>query len=130
VERVTEREFAGDLSAPSSARGFALETLAAIVDTPSPTLREDVALVVSELVTNSVRAGSPKVWVTVAPSESGTVTIRVTDAADGWPQPRDADIHDVGGRGLALVSAVARTWGVRMDDATKTVWAELTDAAD
>jgi two-component sensor histidine kinase len=122
---LAEQVFRGDLRAPAAARSFALATLPELVRDPAPTLCDDLALVVSELVTNAVRAGSPQVRVELQAAGAGAVAVRVTDEAEGWPQPREADIHDTGGRGLALVSAVARTWGVRMDHDTKTVWAEL-----
>ena len=132
---MTERDFPADLHAPAAARSFATQVLATTISAPVPTvLCDDVELVVSELVTNAVRAGcgSVRVEVRVVDAEPAEprvrVAVRVTDDAEGWPQQRDAPITDVGGRGLALVSAVAETWGVRMSDATKTVWAELTAA--
>jgi hypothetical protein len=51
--------------------------------------------------------------------------VRVTDEAEGWPEQRAATIHDVGGRGLPLVSALSEKWGVRTADTGKVVWAEL-----
>jgi anti-sigma regulatory factor (Ser/Thr protein kinase) len=87
-------------------------------------LCDDLELIVSELVTNAVRAGSPTVVVSVGTQE-GRIVVRVSDEAAGWPEQREATIHDIGGRGLPLVSALSETWGVRMADTGKVVWAEL-----
>lgn len=120
-----EHEFAGDPASPAAARGFAKFAAADLLGPPiPPALCDDLELVVSELVTNAVRAGSPTVVVTIA-VEAGRVLVRVTDEAQGWPEQRAAGIHDVGGRGLPLVSALSTAWGVRPAARGKVVWAEL-----
>ena len=120
-----EREFAGDPRSPAAARSFARAALGELADPPvRPALCDDVELIVSELVTNAVRAGSPTVLVAIE-RDDDIVTVRVTDHADGWPEPREAGIHDPGGRGLPLVSAVSRSWGVRLRATGKVVWAEV-----
>jgi anti-sigma regulatory factor (Ser/Thr protein kinase) len=122
---LTEREFACDAHTPSVARGFATETLnRQLGPSLSPDVRYDVELIVSELVTNAVRAGSKNVIVCVG-FQRGKVIVRVTDYASGWPEQREASVHDAGGRGLPLVSALSTAWGVRMADSGKMVWAEV-----
>ena len=89
----------------------------------------DAALVVSELVSNAILHAYPlpgerlKVawvlddgWVEVAVSDGGSAT---TPAA-GHPTPAS-----VSGRGLAIVSHICQTWGVRTDEVGLTVWAIL-----
>ena len=126
---MAEQEFPATVTAPAHARQFAAEALDGLLGRTVPAgLLDDVQLVVSELVTNAVRAGSPAVRLAISLAEEGRLTIRVTDAADGWPRPRDAATEDPGGRGLALVSAIAASWGADTDGTgttTKTVWAEL-----
>lgn len=121
-----EHEFAGDAQSPAGARSFATSALGDLLTTavPSP-LCDDLELVVSELVTNAVRAGSPTVRVGVA-IEQNRVVVQVADEAAGWPEQRAAGIRDPGGRGLPLVSALSTSWGVRMAATGKVVWAELT----
>jgi hypothetical protein len=124
-----EREFAGDVSAPTRARSFVLAVVDPLLGaTPSAaasTARDDIELVVSVLVTNAVRARSSVVRVAVALG-AGRVRIGVADEANGWPEQRVAGIRDPNGRGLALVSALCASWGVRLNDAGgKTVWAEV-----
>ncbi|WP_375496858.1 ATP-binding protein [uncultured Jatrophihabitans sp.] len=121
-----EREFVGAATAPSDARLFARQALLDLVghDVAGGMLGGDVELIVSELVTNSVRAASPIVHVALSLSEA-KLLVSVGDEAAGWPEQREAGIHDTGGRGLPLVSAISSSWGVRMLETGKTVWAEL-----
>jgi anti-sigma regulatory factor (Ser/Thr protein kinase) len=96
-----------------------------LLGAPAPErLCDDLELVASELVTNAVRAGSARINVALA-LEDDRVVIRVSDEAAGWPEPRVADIYDIGGRGLPLVSAISTSWGVRLSGTGKVVWAEL-----
>ena len=118
------REFVADAHAPAAARRFAEDALGELVSPLPSDLSDDVALVVSELVTNAVRAGSGSAVVELALVDD-RLAVRVTDAAGGWPQQRDAAITDTTGRGLALVSAISTSWGVRLTDTGKLVWAEL-----
>jgi anti-sigma regulatory factor (Ser/Thr protein kinase) len=121
----TVLDLVGDSTSPSAARGFARSALATLLSTPAPaSLGDDIELVVSELVTNAVRAGSPTVTIEMA-LEADAVLIRVSDTATGWPEAREAGIHDTGGRGLPLVSAISSSWGVRISESGKTVWAAL-----
>ncbi|HEU5267621.1 MAG TPA: ATP-binding protein [Jatrophihabitans sp.] len=120
-----EREFMADPRAPSAARAFAKTALPTLLDAPVPTaLCDDVELVVSELVTNAVRAGSAVVTVSVS-LERTRIVLRVRDEAVGWPAQRAAGSDDPGGRGLPLVSALCATWGVRLAETGKVVFAEL-----
>ena len=122
---LTEREFACDAHTPGAARSFATDTLRREMGRSlSPDVRYDVELIVSELVTNAVRAGSSTVLVCVG-VQGGKVIVRVTDQASGWPEQRETHIDDAGGRGLPLVSALSAAWGVRLADTGKVVWAEV-----
>ncbi len=121
----TEREFDADARAPAAARVFAKSALDDLLNAPPPAgLCDDVELVVSELVTNAVRAGSPTVIVSVS-LERTRIVVRVKDHAVGWPEERRAAVDDPGGRGLPLVSALSASWGVRLVETGKVVWAEL-----
>lgn len=91
---------------------------------------DDLQLCVSELVTNVLRhvgEGVP-VAVRVVPGERRT-RLEVTD-----PDPRvlpvlraGPAVDEEGGRGLALLDAVALRWGVDQGPADKTVWCELAE---
>jgi anti-sigma regulatory factor (Ser/Thr protein kinase) len=91
-------------------------------------LLDDVRLLVSELVTNSVlhgRAGPTDTVRLRLVSDASTVRLEVTDPGPGMPhrtpQPRE---DQTGGWGLLLVDRVADRWGVR-PERPSTVWAEL-----
>ena len=91
-----------------------------------------LALVVSELVTNSIvhsRSGRDGGTVTVALiGTPGRVRVEVTD--DGGvslPRLRPVDFAAESGRGLHLVGALAAAWGSDRDPGgTTTTWAEVT----
>lgn len=91
-----------------------------------------VALVVSELVTNSVRHGRVPgrlVALRLTYDRDKTVTVEVTDAS-GERRPRPGGVPARGdlvesGRGLTLVAAFADEWGVQERVVGKTVWARV-----
>lgn len=109
--------------AASLARGRLVAALAG-VDTD---LIDDVTGVVSELVSNAARHARPLptggihvTWVVT----SELIEVRVTDG--GSPhQPRLCAVgpDDIAGRGLAIVAALADSWGVTSDGLGHCVWA-------
>ena len=108
--------------APAQARA-ALEVFDQIL---APEVLEDLQLVVSELVTNSVKFG-PKRSITLALqiASEGRVWGEVIDQGDGdrarvemFPEPSLS-----GGWGLHLVNRVATRWGVH--EGSTHVWFEV-----
>lgn len=92
-----------------------------------PAMREDLLLVVSELVTNAVVHGAEPIVVTMVQVPE-RVRVEVTDGATGSSphnNPRPATDAE-NGRGLAVVTRLAVAWGWRASPGDgKTVWAEL-----
>lgn len=90
-------------------------------------LADDVALVISELVANSVRHASPLPNGDLEVSwevRSDAVELRVTDGGgDGVPEPRSAQPDEISGRGLTIVAKLAAKWGVEDSPRGTTVWA-------
>ena len=120
-----ERTFPGGVGSPAAARAFVSDAIGALVrGAISVQLCDDVQLVVSELVTNAVQAGSRSIVVSVGRADD-RIQVTVRDEAEGWPEPRESGVRDPGGRGLVLVGAVSTAWGVRLAGGGKTVWAEL-----
>jgi anti-sigma regulatory factor (Ser/Thr protein kinase) len=87
---------------------------------------DDVVLVASELVGNAViHAGAAGDLDIAWDVEDHAVVVRVNDASAQQPQLRQAGPTDTGGRGLAIVAAIADDWGVRRAEHGKEVWARV-----
>lgn len=84
----------------------------------------DAATIASELVTNAVTAGSSAIELVLGLCDS-RLRIEVGDDAAGSVVPARPGADDPKGRGLLIVAALAREWGVTAADGTKYVWAEL-----
>jgi signal transduction histidine kinase len=84
----------------------------------------DAILIASELVTNSIQAGSTQVVLTVRVHRS-RVRLTVGDDGAGLPQIVYSGRDEPHGRGLALVGALAREWGVDLVPIGKEVWADV-----
>lgn len=120
-------EVPADREAPRIARHHVRSSLA---DRLPPPLTDDVGLIVSELVTNSVLhagAGSGQtVGVDVSLSD-GRLHLTVTDSGAASP-PRliDLDLDQPAGMGLYFVDRLSASWGVERDARGRTtVWCEF-----
>ena len=120
-------EIAGGVRAPARARRWVLSFLAGEPIAPS---EADVALIVSELVTNSVmhaHADSTQlVRITVRQLED-RLRIAVTDNGSATvPHLREADNNRPGGLGLRIIDRICLGWGViRNRTGTTEVWCEV-----
>ena len=110
------------------------------------TLADDAELCVSELAGNaalhsastfmvvSLRRSPAAVRVTV--EDDGATPAAAVQPRLGFPGPHDqiaaedVDGEATTGRGLAIVSILARDWGVEETEQGKRVWAELTEDAE
>jgi anti-sigma regulatory factor (Ser/Thr protein kinase) len=103
----------------------------ALVGLPVPgSVRHRLTLLVSELVTNSVRhagiATDDPISVHLT-SRTGRVRLAVHDGGPGF-LPSELESHDqltVGGQGCVIVAALSDDWGVERDDSGCTVWCEI-----
>lgn len=118
-----EWTFPADPGAVRTARAVVRETLRAwgldyVVDV--------TALLVSELVTNSLRYASGPIGVRLEHRPlDDALLVEVSDPLPGEPRVRNAGPDDEGGRGLQLVADSATNWGTRKGRTGKTVWFEL-----
>ncbi|MFG3206334.1 SpoIIE family protein phosphatase [Streptomyces sp. NPDC048192] len=88
-----------------------------------PQAVETAELLVSEVVTNAVRhAVSESVGLRVVRTEA--LLFEVTDDEPALPEMLAAGPYDESGRGLRVVSRLAREWGASATGHRKTVWFE------
>jgi hypothetical protein len=120
-------ELAGGVSAPAQARRWVLFCLGGEQIGPPD---DRVALIVSELVTNSVvhahADSSQLVSISVARLKD-RVRISVTDSgSETVPHLREPDDQAPGGAGLRIVDELCLSWGIVRDGAGATeVWCEV-----
>jgi anti-sigma regulatory factor (Ser/Thr protein kinase) len=114
-------------SGPSAA-AWARNALLAVERRIDPELMDDVRLLVSELVTNSVRhSHAPdddvvRLDVALGPR---ALHVEVGDGGPGFdPRPRHPGQSKAGGWGLFLVERLADRWGVARNGVTR-VWFEI-----
>jgi anti-sigma regulatory factor (Ser/Thr protein kinase) len=92
-------------------------------------LSDSVTLLANELVTNAVthcRVSYAQVEVKLSLHEA-QLALEVSDPdRDRLPRLHDSAPDEEGGRGLALVAALADAWGCRQGPYTKCVWALFT----
>jgi len=110
-----------DHHAPAAARR-AVERLEGRVDDE---LIPEMRLLVSELITNSVKyGGEGSITLKVDAARPGKIRAEVIDQGAGFvPMARDRPATEVGGWGLHLVQTLANRWGVH--EGSTRVWFEI-----
>ena len=109
---------------PESARRARRMVAAALVDADRGDLVETAELLVSELVTNAVVHARTAIDLLVSAGPDG-LRVAVHDGSAHLPSRRHYGRAATTGRGLELVSLLARRHGTDIDDAGKTVWFEI-----
>ena len=116
------------LAATARAVGMARQaTHEALASWEMAYLEETAVLLVSELVTNTVRharTGGSALMLRLE-TAGPWLRIEVHDADPSWPEPRTPDRLDASGFGFVLIEALADKWGVREATIGKAVWVEL-----
>lgn len=95
-----------------------------LLDWELPDAVEAAELMVSELVTNAVKHGRTH-HVGLRLVRTGALLCEVTDDEPAPAALLDATAQDEFGRGLVVVSSLAREWGTSTTARGKTVWFEL-----
>ena len=130
-DELVEVTLGHDPRAPSVAREVVVRSLGARV---APGVLDEAQLVMSELVTNSVRhSGAPdgdEIVVRVRTWPDGC-RLEVEDTGhEGRIAPTEPDLDRGSGMGLNLVQALSERWGlVRATEGPTRVWAQLECAA-
>ncbi|WEH41015.1 SpoIIE family protein phosphatase [Streptomyces sp. AM 2-1-1] len=113
----------GGVEAAPRARAFATGVLTSWRF--SPELIDVGVLAASELVANSLQHGTPPTRLGLRRTDRRLI-IEVTDGDDHLPRHRRAEPGDESGRGIAIVAAVASSWGSRRTPGGgKAVWCEF-----
>jgi anti-sigma regulatory factor (Ser/Thr protein kinase) len=126
----------GMISVPHHAGGArqARQRLAAELDhLVPPSLRSDAIAVAAELLGNAVRHAAPLPgnvirfgWRVDTDATHTVVELRVSDGgSSNMPRERVPEPDSLDGRGLTIVAALARAWGVERDGVGQCVWAQL-----
>jgi anti-sigma regulatory factor (Ser/Thr protein kinase) len=128
VEGVGTVDLSLELPPTPESAGAAREALAPLGERLQDSQLETVRLLVTELITNSVKHGEPgddPVTVTVELTPDA-VRVEVSDTGDGFePPPRpDVALESPSGWGLYLVDRLAERWGVE-NAGRSAVWFEL-----
>ncbi|WP_206320086.1 ATP-binding protein [Streptomyces zingiberis] len=119
---VAEWSFPAGPDAPRNARALTRATLG---QWRLNAVSDVTVLLVSELVTNSLRYASGPIGVRMERTRNRTLMVEVSDPLPDPPLARTAAPEDEGGRGLQLVAGVSHRWGARRGKTGKTVWFEL-----
>jgi len=115
---------------PTAVPCFRLHARAVALEWDLAALAGDIELIVSELVTNAIRAAlragdigltAPVVRLWLA-SDLHEILIRVWDGSSQMPARQDAGPDDESGRGLMLVECLASKWGAYRVEDGKVVW--------
>lgn len=95
---------------------------------------DDIALCVTELVTNALLHGVPpgrgfQLYLRYDAEGEGVLRVEVHDSGGGVPEvecPEGVGPGDESGRGLLIVAALCDVWGVGERDPGKVVWCQWT----
>ena len=117
----THVEIERDIHAPAMARR-AVERFCSALD---PGVVPDARLLVSELITNSVKyGGEGALQLLMRSDDPGHINVEVVDQGVGFvPTVRDRPVTEVGGWGLHLVEVLTDRWGVH--EGSTHVWFEI-----
>jgi anti-sigma regulatory factor (Ser/Thr protein kinase) len=108
------------VDAPQAARRLVREWLPEDLDGETV---QSAELLVSELVTNAVVHGRGRL-ILRGELDDDRLLVEVIDDGDGFERTvRQRGVDSVGGRGLAIVDALASRWGIH--EGTTHVWFEL-----
>jgi anti-sigma regulatory factor (Ser/Thr protein kinase) len=124
LAREIEQHFDAQLDAPRAARRFAVD---AVADWGWTDLVDTVELVVAELATNAVVHAKSRFVVTLTCRSTG-VRVAVRDDSPAAAVVQAPSMTAFSGRGLAIVDALATSWGVDQSDdgpSGKVLWAEI-----
>ena len=119
-----------DISRDPTAPGEARRAIERLADRIAPDVVPDLKLLVSELITNSVKyGGNGEVTLRVDAASPRKLRVEVIDQGAGFvPVARNRPATEVGGWGLHLVQTLSDRWGVY--EGSTHVWFEIDRTGD
>ncbi len=124
MSSVPSQERCEELPAPVSVRRARRVILDALTDWSLDELGDEAALLVSEVVTNSVLHAGSTIDLTILRKDEG-IRVEVRDRSETMPSPRGYAGDSVTGRGLEILDLTAANWGAELSAEGKVVWFEL-----
>jgi serine phosphatase RsbU (regulator of sigma subunit)/anti-sigma regulatory factor (Ser/Thr protein kinase) len=123
---VEPASFPGSPASVTAARAYVSDAL----DDVEPEVVQVVALLVSELATNSVHHADAGFTLDIE-RRAERIRVAVSDAGPGAPVMRSPEPVESSGRGLRIVAALSEEWGCSpsADGTGKTVWFEVAAAS-
>ena len=115
-----------ELSLVGVARRFVDQT---VTDWGLDAIRYEARLITSELAANAVLHARTGFQVSLQSDGLGFLRIEVRDGNARMPPPTAPGRDATSGRGLAVVGALATSWGTRFYGDGKLVWAEIGSSA-
>ena len=117
-------ELSVELPRSAEAPYLARRALADLDGSVDPAILPDVRLLVSELITNSVKYGGEGPVRLEVTASDGRVRAEIIDQGVGFtPKTRGDDLEKVGGWGLHLVEQLTSEWGTY--EGSTHVWFEI-----
>ncbi len=118
-------QLAVDIPRDAKAPWHARRAFAQLVGRIADEVRPDVLLLVSELITNSVKYGeNGALRLQIDVESPRKLRVEVVDQGGGFvPKARDRPVSEPGGWGLHLVEALTSRWGVY--EGSTHVWFEI-----
>ena len=115
-------ELESDPALVGVARHFVDQT---VVEWELDPIREDARLIATELASNAVLHARTEFRLTLRSNGFDFLRIEVRDENTRMPSPAGTPQDATSGRGLAVVTAIAASWGTQRDGDGKVVWAEI-----
>jgi len=119
--RAVRRTLPLDPTSPSAARRFVTDVLR---QWRHDDLSHQVSLMASELVTNSVLHTTGELELGLY-LDVDLLRVEVVDRSERLPEVQAPDDEATGGRGLLIIEALSRSWGVEARGGGKAVWFEV-----
>jgi anti-sigma regulatory factor (Ser/Thr protein kinase) len=117
-------ELSVEIPRTATAPFLARRALADLESRIDPEVLPDVRLLISELITNSVKYGGEGPIRLVITANEGCIRAEIIDHGAGFtPTRRGGDLEKVGGWGLHLVEKLTTDWGIY--DGSTHVWFEI-----